>query len=691
MTPDLLTRRQTHFVLWRPANPVPAPRLVLGEFEPGNPPTLAHQRDFPLVQDATFPDLWALPAAACGLTDGRVYHYWFEVTDTDPERQPGNRVQIADPFAFTVDWRLTALPPTLPHPPYDGDDDRPASVIGFRNGKLVPCDPGGDVPDFSADPGPEHLPANNRLVLYEMPTAWSKVGTGGTVEAAAGSFRDVTALVDPNAAGANFSDLDVVRPGRSYLRDLGVNALELLPPADSLFRRTWGYATSNYLAPDHELGFPEGNDSPTANADLAALVVACHTAGIRVFVDAVLAFGRVVSYKTAAFDEFHIRKPGDHPDDPDAHTSGRAGGHREIRNPWGSTLFRYAVHVKDAYDPMTGTKADLVPARQFQKVNLFRWMRDFRIDGYRLDSIESVANWDFVKEFRDQARQAFADRWAAAGLGDGADERFLVVGEELQLPLALLTQGRLDGLWNERFKEFVRAAVLGRNHKSEPSFEWTVRKMMDCRQFGFTDLSQAVIYLTSHDVGGFANERLFNFLNNNGVWDTKKRIVLAFACLLTAVGVPMILAGDEFADRHDLLDAKGNVPDGDKQVDPVNYSRATDDWRAEVLTHVSRLVKLRTTSDALAVNDIEFLHVDFTPGRRVLVWRRGRADGPRPVVVVANFSDYVSPGAEYVVPHWPATPPGASWREVTRDRPVPAAWVGREPLFAWEAKVYTVV
>ena len=47
------------------------------------------------------------------------------------------------------------------------------------------------------------------------------------------------------------------------------------------------------------------------------------------------------------------------------------------------------------------------------------------------------------------------------------------------------------------------------------------------------------------------------------------------------------------------------------------------------------------------------------------------------------------PGAEYVVPGWPASSPGSVWREVSQDRLVPAEWVGREPIYAWEAKVYT--
>jgi hypothetical protein len=62
-------------------------------------------------------------------------------------------------------------------------------------------------------------------------------------------------------------------------------------------------------------------------------------------------------------------------------------------------------------------------------------------------------------------------------------------------------------------------------------------------------------------------------------------------------------------------------------------------------------------------------------------------------VVVANFSDFTtppSPSAEYVVRNWPATPPGRTWREISQERDVPPEWIGREPIFAWEAKIYTL-
>jgi pullulanase len=152
----------------------------------------------------------------------------------------------------------------------------------------------------------------------------------------------------------------------------------------------------------------------------------------------------------------------------------------------------------------------------------------------------------------------------------------------------------------------------------------------------------------------------------------------------------MILAGEEFADEHERFNANGTVDQrGGKQVDPVHFARAAEPFRARILVYVSRLVKLRTSHPALALNDTAFLHVDMNDGKRVFAWLRGTADDP--VIVVANFSpwgtaDPFAPGATYVVPNWPALPVGRQWREATLDRDAPDA--GREPLFPWEAKIY---
>jgi 1,4-alpha-glucan branching enzyme len=688
MNANIFEIKQTNFVLWRGSSTTPPPQLIIGELQLGAPVSFVREQKFDLQPAPGFSDLWLIPAASCNLVEKKVYHYWFEVSDTHPNR-PGKRIRVTDPFAFTVDWRLTGPRPDAAD--YSDDDEYPAAVVKFSDGRLVPCDAGGETGELQNDTSLTVLPPNNRVVLYELPTGWTRTGTAGEREIGLGTFRDVVALIDPEEGGANFADLEVTRPGRAYLTELGVNAIELLPPADSFYVRQWGYGTTNFFAPDFELGLPYDYSWPTPNRDLRALIAACHAQGLRFFVDVVMAFARTNAYLAVATDDFFILDPRANPSDPDAHNS-RGKDHENFRNGFGSTLFRYARAVS-GYEPISGQTMSHFPARQLMKVSLLRWMNDFHIDGIRMDSVENVYNWDFIGEYKDLARAAWRQRFAAHGDNDEADERFLVVGEELHEPLEILRQNRLDGLWHENFKKYMRAALLGENADGE-SFESTIRKAIDCRGFNYSDGAKAVIYLTSHDVEGFRNERLFDFFQNNGVFDAEKRIKLAFACLLTAVGVPMILAGEEFADQHDLFDQEGNVSQGGgKQVDPVNFSRLDQEWRRRVKDYVARLIKLRTTSDALALNDTSFIHVDFNQGKRVLAWRRGRAGTDKIVVVVANFSDFTtsdpfSPSAEYRVHNWPEIPSARKWREITQDRDVPLEWAGREPIFPWEAKVY---
>ena len=721
---NILERRQTHFVLWRPITVVAQPELVIGRLINGNPPTFM-QLARAVLQPATnggapIDGLFELDAGTLGLPDG-VYHYWFEVENTFPGAH--GPIQVTDPLAPVVDYRLSApANPSVVHP---------ASVVALSGNRLVTRDPNGEIPERHVTDF-DSLAANNRLVIYELPTAWSRSAGSDEFERAVGTFRDARALIDPGFEGANFSELTVTRLKPPYLVQLGVNAVEMLPPADSVLAREWGYGTSHYFAADYELGYPEGNLSPTACTDLTSFINVCHRHGIRIFLDVVLGFMREEPYRRIAFDAFYLEDPDRHRDDPDAYNS-RHGGGRELRNPFGASCPRY-VKRQTTYDPISGTVANISPARQHMLTFLTRWMQDFQIDGIRMDSVENVANWDFVRDFKDSARQQFRARYSSVA-GRTADAKFLVVGEELEPPPELLSQPRLDGLWNEQFQSRIRAALIGKSVDGL-NFEDTVRRAIDCRIDGvFDDGAQAINYLTSHDVEGFRKERLYNFMQTNVSLESSeplfdrnaieqriasdiraggrepepgevsrrasdtilhrsrlRRIKLAFACHMTAVGIPMILAGEEFGDQHDLFDARGHVThQGGKQVDPVNYSRFDEPDRRDLFEYVKRLVRLRTTHDALSVNDTAFIHVDFTAGKRVLVWKRGTdAD---PIVVVANFSDFTTPNAlgptaEYFVPNWPPTPSGRHWFEVTQARDVKTGEHNRESIFAWEAKVF---
>src|SRR5919205_610943 len=229
---DILRRRQTHFLLWCPAAPANPPALIIGRIRNGNPPTfrpLEHAAPLRLQPAAGLQGLWELDAAACGLTDGEVYHYWFEVDDS---QRPGGRIQTTDPLAYGVDYRLFA--------PANPSFEHPASVIGWSGGRLVARDPNGERGEPRVAPFASLAP-NNRTVIYELPTAWVRAAGGDEFERAVGTFRDARALVERGVEGANFPDLSVTDKENQYLVNLGVNALQILPPADSVYARQWGY------------------------------------------------------------------------------------------------------------------------------------------------------------------------------------------------------------------------------------------------------------------------------------------------------------------------------------------------------------------------------------------------------------------------------------------------------------------
>jgi pullulanase len=177
----LLDRKKTHFVLWRPAPVAPEanpPALVIGQLDPAaNPPALTGARTLPLAPSplSTAGDLWEIAAADCGLRDGQVYHYWFQVSNANVYSAAQNQpFQVTDPAAWCTDWRLTSTIPAGD----SADNPSAAAVVRFLGGRLVPTDPQTAPQSFAAAPDAamQSLPPNNQLVLYELPTAWTKTG-----------------------------------------------------------------------------------------------------------------------------------------------------------------------------------------------------------------------------------------------------------------------------------------------------------------------------------------------------------------------------------------------------------------------------------------------------------------------------------------------------------------------------------
>jgi 1,4-alpha-glucan branching enzyme len=225
-----------------------------------------------------------------------------------------------------------------------------------------------------------------------------------------------------------------------------------------------------------------------------------------------------------------------------------------------------------------------------------------------------------------------------------------------------LLRDRLATSWGQPARrERIRAMVAGR-----PMWDEWDRHFKD----GFGDLAQAVNYLTSHDVEKEGEQRLMNFvfgellrrlsLGNgdvqqvrrvvDGMAEQEPRIQAAhvqaldqvrsgFGLLLTSVGIPMFLGGEEFADVHDLDHTDWRL----KMSDPIDHRRRDHPGHRALWDAVQDLVHLRTGHPALQRNEVDFFYfhpqIDDNAGVRVFAYCRtaGRPVGSEgQVVVVAN-------------------------------------------------------
>ncbi|KAJ9652923.1 hypothetical protein H2201_009188 [Coniosporium apollinis] len=681
----ILKHPRDEFLLWAPGrfSDIDPPLLVLGRLSPGD--ELSFDQIFRgELEKAEEKDIWKL---GCNdlhppLEDDRVYHYWFEIVDTSPDEH--GTMLVTDPLAYNVDYTLNG-----------NMRNQPAAVIKFREGHLHPCDAHGVEDPIRGNrieaPDLKELPNNNQLVIYELPASWAR-GSGGDVKRDVGKFGDIVGLLKEVDGGSTDNPQE---SEKTIIADLGINAIELLPAADAKPTGEWGYATAHYFATDNDLGTP---------TDLISLARCCQEKKIRLFMDMVMAFGHD-PYIHIAYSQFHLR-PQREQDNADAWQSSRD---KELRAGFGGESWRY-IRATDTTDPVTGISPAanerrfqyICPASAFHLLHLERWMSDFGIGGLRLDSANNIGNWDFIRRYKDDAWKRFASRYKTPQSQPEEDpdlrHKFLVIAEELAVPIDMIRSRCVNALWNEHFQRLVRATIVGESSGGD-NFEWTVRKMIDCRQISFwngkedprfASGTEAVNYITSHDVEGMRKERLYNYLHNIGIHDNvekARRAKLAFVCLLTAVGIPMIFADEEFCDQHDNFTDE-IVKHPSKQTDPVNYDRKTDEWRSEVFDYVKELVGLRTKCPALGDDDTDFFYWDFSNDRRIAAWKRGRADHD-PVVVVANFSDQHVPTRAEAIPNWPSRLDNKQWREVIQGREIPQEWVGREDLYRWEAKVYT--
>lgn len=436
------------------------------------------------------------------------------------------------------------------------------------NGIIVKDDFDWDDKDFVAPP-------LNELVIYEL-----HVGTfSPRADETPGDLRGVVEQLP-------------------YLRDLGINAIQIMPPTEFPGGRSWGYNPAHIFAIESDYG------GPTA---FKSLVNAAHQHGVAIIFDVVYNHFGPGDLDLWRFDGW---------------SEDNRGGiyfYNDWRaeTPWGDTRPDYGREE----------------VRQYIHDNAMMWLQEFHVDGLRFDATAYIRNahgrdhdpgsdleegWNLLRWINDSAHELEPRRFTIAEDMKGNEWITRETGAG---------GAGFDAQWASDFVHTMRQALIppediGRDLNSVAGAIYTDSDK---------DVFRRVIYTESHDEVANGQARLPEEIwpGQADNWFSKKRSMLGAALVFTSPGIPMIFQGQEFLEDKWFRDS-----------DPLDWSRK--EHLEGIVQYYRDLIRIRRNGDGntrgLTGQFVDIFHVNNED--KVLAFHRWADGGPGDsVVVIANFAD----------------------------------------------------
>ncbi len=477
-------------------------------------------------------------------------YYWITLRNLTPGTEytfqylVDNSIYIADPYSEKIldGWNDRFIPAaTYPDlKPYPTNGDVSVGTNRYMS-TLQTCQPAypWKVTKFAK-------PDKRNLVIYEL-------------------------LVRDFGAAKNYQMLiDTI----NYLKNLGVNAIELMPVNEFSGNESWGYNPTFYCALDKAYG--------TKNK-FKEFIDLCHQNGIAVILDV------VYNQLDAGYA-------------PQGLLYWDAANNRPAaNNPW---LNPVATHPYNVFNDLNHTS---IATQTLIRRALDYWIAEYKVDGYRIDLAKGFTQTqtdEGTVENYDPTRVANLNRYydyiTARYPGTYVILEFL--GTQRQEEIEYSNRGYM--LWAECNKEYIQAAE-GYNTNSDFS-----KVMFNSSQTAFT-VPAAVGYMESHDKDRVMYQAV-TYGNSSGGYNVKDtttalaRMAAAAAVFLPTPGPKMIW---QFGERgYDItIDycSEGVInTNGECRVNnkPPQWEKFADPRRKALYEAYSKLVNLRLLSTDLFNN-----------------------------------------------------------------------------------------
>ncbi len=404
----------------------------------------------------------------------------------------------------------------------------------------------------------------------------------------------------------------------AYVKDMGFTHVELMPVMAHPFAGSWGYQVTGYFAPTPFYGSPD---------EFREFVDRLHQHGVGVILDWVPAHFPRDQFGLARFDGTALYE----------HADPRRGEHPD----WGTLVFNYGRHE----------------VRNFLISNALFWLREYHVDGIRVDAVASMLYLDYSRNEGEWVPNQFGGREdldAVSFLKEfneviyGREPGIISAAEESTAWPGVSRPTYLGGLgfgfkWNmgwmhDTLGYFEQDPIYRRYHHHELTFSL---------MYAF---SENFILPLSHDEVVHGKGSLYSKMAGADKWQKLANLRALYAYMWAHPGKKLLFMGSELAQEQEW-----------------SYERSLDWHLLERPDHagVQALVRdlNRLYKDEPALWEVDSDPAGFwwlepnDPDSNVLAFARGSKDRERVVVFAANLSPVPREGYRLGLPR------AARWKE----------------------------